>query len=58
MVRSFDPKELSTAWVTCGGSKPMSERLSIEPLSERLPPDELDLSGIDWVIVGGESGAG
>ncbi|HEY2105285.1 MAG TPA: phage Gp37/Gp68 family protein [Candidatus Binataceae bacterium] len=28
--------------------------LSIEPLLERL--GELDLSGIDWVIVGGESG--
>lgn len=28
--------------------------LSIEPLLEALP--ELDLSGIDWVIVGGESG--
>jgi len=28
--------------------------LSIEPLLTALPP--LDLSGIDWVIVGGESG--
>jgi protein gp37 len=32
--------------------------LSIEPLRERIPLSELDLSGIDWVIVGGESGAG
>ena len=30
--------------------------LSIEPLLEDI--GELDLSGIDWVIVGGESGAG
>ncbi len=30
--------------------------LSVEPLLEDL--GELDLSGIDWVIVGGESGAG
>jgi protein gp37 len=30
--------------------------LSIEPLIERLP--EVPLSGIDWVIVGGESGRG
>jgi protein gp37 len=29
--------------------------LSVEPL---LGPVELDLDGIDWVIVGGESGAG
>lgn len=31
--------------------------LSIEPLWERLPPDELNLQGIDWVILGGESGS-
>ena len=31
--------------------------LSIEPLWERLVPGKLDLKGIDWVIVGGESGA-
>ena len=31
--------------------------LSIEPLWDRIPPEDLDLSGIDWVIVGGESGA-
>lgn len=31
--------------------------LSIEPLWERLAPEQLDLAGIDWVIVGGESGA-
>ncbi len=31
--------------------------LSLEPLWERIPPAELDLEGIDWVIVGGESGA-
>ena len=30
--------------------------LSLEPLLEPLP--QLDLSGIDWVIVGGESGPG
>jgi protein gp37 len=32
--------------------------LSIEPLRDRIPPSMLDLTGIDWVIVGGESGAG
>lgn len=31
--------------------------LSIEPLWERIPPEKLDLKGIDWVIVGGESGS-
>ena len=31
--------------------------LSIEPLWDRIPPAKLDLTGIDWVIVGGESGA-
>lgn len=30
--------------------------LSLEPLLEQMP--EMDLSGIDWVIVGGESGPG
>lgn len=33
-----------------------SRGLSIEPLWERIPAGELDLTGIDWVIVGGESG--
>lgn len=32
--------------------------LSIEPLWDRIPLDLLDLSGISWVIVGGESGSG
>ncbi|MEI7819351.1 MAG: DUF5131 family protein [Verrucomicrobiota bacterium] len=32
--------------------------LSIEPLWERIPAATLDLTGIDWVIVGGESGSG
>jgi len=32
--------------------------LSIEPLWERIDPKKLDLRGIDWVIVGGESGSG
>jgi len=31
--------------------------LSLEPLWERIPPSELDLKGIDWVIGGGESGS-
>jgi len=30
--------------------------LSVEPLSNRLPPEKLDLDGIAWLIVGGESG--
>ena len=32
--------------------------LSIEPLWKRIPPADLDLEGIDWVILGGESGSG
>lgn len=32
--------------------------LSIEPLWDRIPPSMLDLTDIDWMIVGGESGAG
>jgi protein gp37 len=32
--------------------------LSIEPLWDRIPPSKLNLKGIDWVIVGGESGSG
>lgn len=35
-----------------------SRGLSIEPLWGRIPASKLDLTGIDWVIVGGESGAG
>ena len=34
----------------------MVRYLSIEPLLEKL--GEFDLGGIDWVIVGGESGPG
>lgn len=30
--------------------------LSVEPLWNRIPPDQLDLGGIDWLIAGGESG--
>ena len=32
--------------------------LSVEPLWERIDPKKLDFKGIDWVIVGGESGSG
>lgn len=32
--------------------------LSIEPLWARIPPSKINLKGIDWVIVGGESGSG
>ena len=32
--------------------------LSIEPLWDRIPPKQLNLAGIDWMIVGGESGSG
>lgn len=32
--------------------------LSIEPLWDRIPLSSLNLDGIDWVIVGGESGSG
>ncbi len=37
-------------------ANPKMAFLSVEPLLEDL--GEIDLSGIDWVIVGGESGAG
>lgn len=30
--------------------------LSVEPLWARIPPDQLNLDGISWLIVGGESG--
>ena len=30
--------------------------LSVEPLWDRIPAETLDLTGIDWLIVGGESG--
>lgn len=30
--------------------------LSVEPLWARIPPDQLNLDGISWFIVGGESG--
>jgi protein gp37 len=30
--------------------------LSIEPLRDRIPPERLDLKGISWMILGGESG--
>jgi protein gp37 len=30
--------------------------LSVEPLWERIAPDNLNLDGISWLIVGGESG--
>ena len=32
--------------------------LSLEPIRSRIPPEQLDLTGIDWVILGGESGGG
>jgi len=32
--------------------------LSFEPLWERIPSKKLDLDGISWVVVGGESGRG
>lgn len=44
-------KELKTVRASIRG-------LSIEPLWDRIPPEMLDLKGIDWVIVGGESGSG
>jgi len=31
--------------------------LSVEPLWDRIPSEMLDLTGIDWLIVGGESGS-
>jgi len=31
--------------------------LSVEPLWERIPPKQLNLRGIDWLILGGESGS-
>jgi protein gp37 len=30
--------------------------LSIVPLWERIPPESFDLTGIDWLILAGESG--
>lgn len=39
------------------GVKASVKGLSIEPLRKRILPCDLDLEGIDWVIIGGESGA-
>jgi protein gp37 len=30
--------------------------LSVEPVLQQFDPESLDLNGIDWVILGGESG--
>ena len=38
------------------GTRPQVKFLSLETLLGSIP--ELDLNGIDWVIVGGESGPG
>jgi protein gp37 len=38
--------------------KAATRGLSIEPGRERIPANKLDLTGIDWMIVGGESGSG
>jgi len=44
-------ERLKTARATMHG-------LSLEPIRTRIPPEQLDLTGIEWVIVGGESGKG
>lgn len=49
-----DPPPPKMAWVLIG--IPTVRFLSIEPLLEDLGP--IDLTGIHWVIVGGESGPG
>lgn len=41
--------ELRMVKAACSG-------ISVEPLRERIPPEALDLTGIDWLILGGESG--
>jgi protein gp37 len=38
--------------------KAVCRGLSIEPLWSRIRPRDLALGGIDWIIVGGESGSG
>jgi protein gp37 len=43
--------DLRQVQATCKG-------LSIEPLWQRIPPADLNLRGIDWLIIGGESGSG
>jgi protein gp37 len=54
---SVEDKEYGLPRVDVLRETPAAVRfLSIEPLLEDL--GELDLSGIDWVIVGGESGPG
>jgi protein gp37 len=54
---SVEDKKYGLPRLTALGETPAAMRfLSIEPLLEDL--GEIDLAGIDWVIVGGESGAG
>lgn len=54
---SVEDKKYGLPRVSCLQAAPATVRfLSVEPLLEDLGP--LDLAGIHWVIVGGESGAG
>lgn len=51
----LNPK-ITIAQIQAGGAPTYMRFLSCEPLIG--PLDALDLTGIDWVIVGGESGPG
>ena len=69
-IGGFSPNVCAMTTVTCAAPDNLKRvddlrmvnahirGLSIEPLRERIPPESLDLKGIDWVVVGGESGAG
>ncbi len=69
-IGGFSPNVCAMTTVTCASPenlkrvddlrrvKAQMRGLSIEPLRERIPPESLNLKGVDLVIVGGESGAG
>lgn len=67
-VGGLPPNVIAMTTLTCGDDKNLArlERLkkvkaemhglSLEPIRSEIPLDKLDLTGIDWVIIGGESG--
>ncbi len=69
-IGGFPPNVCAMTTVTCASPENLQRvddlrmvkahmrGLSIEPLRERIPPESLNLKGVDFVIVGGESGAG
>ncbi len=69
-VGGLPPNVIAMTTMTCGDQKNLARLprmkkvkaemygLSLEPIRSEIPLDKLDLTGIDWVIIGGESGKG